>query len=191
MSPKTCIKIVFLFILTLKLTQSHAQDSVTYSPGKIYYWGGGHIGAGSYALNLGLDAGMLIGNKIIVAYSDEHNDNILSHTDAREANAHSLMVGYKLTNQPRSNLSVLAGLSALKFTDRGEQLPGPIIDFGPERIYRPIGVPVMLRYTLVPAPAFGMDFSASANFNSHRTIFQLTFGIALGHLRDSAPRRKH
>lgn len=183
--------IVLLFSCCALIVRAQHADSLTFNPNKIYYWGGFHFGPGSYLLNAGLDGGMLLKNKFVVAVKTGFNINILfDNVRHIEADENALMVGLKLSHKPYSNWILLSGISTVWIKDRGEiigQTTGTLFGsgnvYGDNKTYAGLGVPIALKYIVTPTGFFAMDFSAAANINSYRNYFSLTFGLAFGRVR--------
>lgn len=185
-------KTLFILLLCCCAVGAKAQraDSATYFPNKTYYWAGFHLGGGTYAANIGTDAGVLLHNNVVIATKIEVNGNLgIWHTPEHlQANEYALLAGWKLTHRRYSNFILLTGLSAVRIEDRGDAIgyhnglfAGPFYD--DHKIYTGIGVPLVFKFTVVPASPVALDFSASANVNARRTFVALTFGVSLGKLR--------
>jgi hypothetical protein len=191
--PKTYHKPLLILLLVFgcsRIARAQRTDSATYDAHKIYYWGGFHFGAGSYFINCGLD---------VVAVKTDINGNVsilAPPTPTLEADESDLMFGIKLTHHRFSNWILLSGISYIWMKDRGDVIgnnPGLFGGnvYGDAKTYHGAGVPVMLKYTVTPAPMFAMDFSAGMNINSYRNFFAITFGLAFGRVRggDAHPAR--
>lgn len=200
MKPNTCFKTVIILLLIFFALPGKAQhaDSATYIPGKIYYWGGGHVGPGNYLFNAGLDAGVLLGDLIVVGAKADISQNLrvfgppIEQVEARES---ALLLGVKLTHHPYSNWILLSGISAVSFKDRGavtSNTPGYFggNNYADDVYYHGTGVPAIVKYTMAPANIFAMDLAAAVNINPHRTFFTLTFGIAFGRVRSGATKAR-
>src|SRR5476651_1301756 len=191
MSQITPYHKALLFFFPLFCTyaaKSQRADSVTYYRDSAYYWGGAHLGGGSYLVNLGLDAGILFDNKFIMALKVDWNLNIPEDERAIEnyyGSEESFLFGLKLSHHRFSNWSALSGLSFIQIDGRGDVIGSNQYGeyYGPDIHYNGIGLPLVLKYTLSPERHFAMDFSAAANINAQHSYFAITFGLAFGNVR--------
>jgi hypothetical protein len=189
--PKTYYKLFPALFLLLCVCQAKAQtsDSTTYNPHQTYYWTGVHIGGGTYTINSGFDATVLLHNKFVIGIEASNNLNAFNHAHNRNGANYSLLLGLKLTHMPHNNLMLLSGVSYIeivKTTGIPELYPA-LISYG--KTYSAVGVPIALKYLVTPVNFMAFDFSASANINSARTYVAFTFGVVFGKVRNSAAAR--
>lgn len=188
--------IALIFCCCTLSTRAQHADSVTYKPNKIYFWAGLHFGGGSFIINGGADAGLLFNNRFVIAARADGNSNIhifAPPSQTKEADEYAFMLGLKLTHRRYSNLYLLSGISAITQKDRGDYLYTQHgffswDEYGDDKVYHSVGVPIQITYMLPPTSFFAMDFSGAVNVNPHRTFFSLTFGIKFGHVRSGAPK---
>lgn len=98
------------------------------------------------------------------------------------------MIGKKLSGNNFSNFILSTGIAADKFIFRGDKIShGTGTFYDDDNTYNTrIGIPVEIKYLNNHGLKgwAGIVAAASVNLNLKRPFFNLTIGVALGHLRE-------